>query len=351
MDATGDTTLIRRFRDDRAEPDSENLLETTSTLSVMLRVLPPPRLLLLIEEPSLRESYRYRLDSEMLQVETVEDDETALGLHELEPFHILITDSLEFVRRLRACPSEPSPVVLVVLDGRDDEDERVQAIRAGADDCLPRRVHDEELQSRVGLARRIAELETVLTKTLSENRRLVALDDLTGVASRRFFAQHFPREVERAARYARPLALILCDIDHFKLVNDTRGHAAGDEVLRQFGARLRKCLRTNVDWIARLGGEEFAVVLPETSHEAAAVAARKLRAAVSDLPFPVDGAQVRVTASFGLCSIDLVPRDAAQVTDRLLRAADAALYRSKDAGRNRVTLASISGEGEAVPEA
>jgi two-component system cell cycle response regulator len=341
MDASGQTTVMRRFLEQRGRADTDNLLDTTATLAVMVRLLPPPRLLLALGEVSLRDAFSHRLSSAMLKVEAVGDDDTAISLLELDPCHILVTDSLELVRRVRAHPNERNLVVMVLVGAGGEEAQRVQAIEAGADDCIARDVHDEELHGRIGLARRIAELETVLRQTLSENRRLIALDELTGVSSRRFFAQHFPREVERAARYARPLALVLCDIDHFKRVNDTHGHVAGDEVLRQFCTRLRNCLRTNVDWIARLGGEEFSIVLPETSQEAAMLVARKLRAAMSDQPFTVEGVAVDVTASFGICSIELVPRDQPKITDRLLRAADAALYRSKNAGRNRVTLASI----------
>ena len=130
-------------------------------------------------------------------------------------------------------------------------------------------------------ARRIAELEAVLRITLAENRKLSATDDLTRVASRRFFSKHFPREMERAARYGRGLSLVLCDIDFFKKLNDTLGHAGGDQILRQFGARLQQNLRRGIDWVARIGGEEFAIVLPETSYEHALEVARKLRLAVA----------------------------------------------------------------------
>src|SRR5262249_46977628 len=185
--------------------------------------------------------------------------------------------------------------------------------------------------------RRIAELEAVLRITLVENRKLSTTDDLTRVASRRFFTKHLPREVDRAARYNRALSLILCDIDHFKNVNDTLGHAGGDEVLRQFGSRLQEVLRRGVDWVARIGGEEFAIVLPETNYDQALEAARKLRSTVADKSFLAQGRHVEVTASFGLCGLEAVPRGARKVAESLVKIADAALYRSKHSGRNRVT--------------
>jgi len=169
---------------------------------------------------------------------------------------------------------------------------------------------------------------------------LSAIDDLTRVASRRFFRKQFPREVERAARYGRPLSLILCDIDYFKKINDTLGHAGGDDILRQFGPRLQQALRAGVGWVARIGGEEFAVVMPETAYEAALAVGRKLRAGVSHTAFKAAGKTLKVTASFGLCGIDRVPNER-QLAQRLLKIADAALYRSKNDGRNRVTAAML----------
>src|SRR2546430_16609612 len=102
-------------------------------------------------------------------------------------------------------------------------------------------------RSRIRAARRITELESVLRITLEENRKLSSTDELTRAASRRFFGKHFPREVERAARYKRALSLALCDIDHFKKINDTLGHAGGDEILQQFGPRLQQALRRGID--------------------------------------------------------------------------------------------------------
>src|SRR5262249_40243875 len=202
--------------------------------------------------------------------------------------------------------------------------------------CVGRRA-ERELDARLAAARRIAELETVLRVTLAENRKLSATDDLTRVASRRFFSKHLPREVERAARYGRALSLILCDIDHFKSINDTLGHAGGDEVLRQFGARLQQALRRGIDWVARIGGEEVAIVLPEANYEHALEVARKLRATVADKSFSAQSRNIEITASFGLCGLESVPPGARKVAESLVKIADAALYRSKNSGRNRVT--------------
>ncbi|HUI60402.1 MAG TPA: GGDEF domain-containing protein, partial [Steroidobacteraceae bacterium] len=178
--------------------------------------------------------------------------------------------------------------------------------------------------------------------------KLSTTDDLTRVASRRFFTKHFPREVERAARYGRSLSLILCDIDHFKNINDSLGHAGGDEILRQFGTRLQEILRRGVDWVARIGGEEFAVVLPETGYEKALDVARKLRAAVANKSFDTQDASVDVTASFGLCGLERVPPGARAIAQSLLKVADAALYRSKHAGRNRVTATTFPNDASSA---
>ncbi|MHB8817197.1 MAG: GGDEF domain-containing protein [Steroidobacteraceae bacterium] len=187
------------------------------------------------------------------------------------------------------------------------------------------------------MARHVAELESVLRITLEENRQLSTTDDLTRVASRRFFGKHFPREAERAARYGRPLSLILCDIDQFKAINDTSGHAGGDDILRHFGGRLQKLLRGKMDWVARIGGEEFAIVLPEVGYQGACEVARKIQAFVAHEPFNAQGKLLKVTASFGVCGLDVVRADDPKTPDRMLKAADAALYRSKHNGRNRVT--------------
>ena len=336
------STVIRRILERRAERPADAHEGTTATVAVMLRVLAPPKALLAFRDPALRAQLMRRIAPEVFDIESVASDEEALRKFASEYRQVVVTDSLELVRQLRARRAVRKPFILYFAE-LDQGPEREAGLQAGADECVGRRAPEREIDARLGAARRIAELEAVLRITLEENRKLSATDELTRVASRRFFGKQFPREVERAARYQRALALILCDIDFFKNINDTLGHACGDEILRQFCARLQEELRRGVDWVARIGGEEFAVVLPETGYEHALEVARKLRAAVAGNPFPHEGKDVGVTASFGVCGLDRVPAGERELAERILKIADAALYRSKQAGRNRVTATHYDG--------
>jgi diguanylate cyclase (GGDEF)-like protein len=342
--AGGQTTVIQRILERRAERPAEAHEGTTATVAVMLRVLPAPKAMLVFHDAALRVQMMRRIAPDVFEVEPVATDEEALRQFAAEYRPVVVTDSLELIRQLRARKAVRNPFVLYVAE-LDEGPEREAGLHAGADECVGRRASEREIDARIAAARRIAELEAVLRITLEENRKLSATDDLTRLASRRFFGKHFPREVERAARYQRALSLILCDIDFFKNINDTSGHACGDDILRQFGARLQQALRRGVDWVARIGGEEFAVVLPETGYEPALDVARKLRNAVADQPFSHEGKDVAVTASFGLCGLDCVPAAEREVAGRVLKIADAALYRSKQSGRNRVTATRFSGSG------
>ena len=344
MASGGHTTVIQRVLERRAAKPATIEEGTTATVGVMVRVLPPPKALLVFQDAPLRQLMQRRITPDVLECEAVADDEDALRRFGAEFRPVVLTDSTELIRKLRARPTARAPFIVYVAEV-DDADEREAGILAGADECVGRRVSDVELDARIRAARRITELESVLRITLEENRKLSATDDLTRAASRRFFGKHFPRELERAARYKRALSLILCDIDHFKKINDTLGHAVGDEILQQFGPRLQQALRRGIDWVARIGGEEFAIVMPETGYEPAFDVARKLRAAVSHTAFNAGKKTITVTASFGLCGMDLVPSGDHKVAEQVLRVADAALYRSKETGRNRVTATTLKDSG------
>ena len=341
MPSGGHTTAIQRVLERRAEKPPTGEEGTTATVAVMLRVLPPPKALLVFSDSVLRQHMERRITADVLDFESCADEHEALRWFGLEFRPVVLTDSQELIRKLRARPAgSRAPFVLYVAE-LDDPREREAGLIAGADECIGRRVTDRELDARISAARRIAELESVLRITMAENRKLSATDELTRVASRRFFGKQFPREVERAARYGRALSLILCDIDYFKKINETLGHPGGDQILQQFGPRLQQVLRRGMDWVARIGGEEFAIVLAETAYEPALEVARKLRRAVSQTAFKAGSQNIRVTASFGLCGMDRVPVGVRRVAERMLKVADAALYRSKHAGRNRVTATTI----------
>jgi len=339
MRSGGQTTVIQRILERRAEKPPQIQEDTAATIAVMLRVLPPPRALLVFENEAILTQLEALITTDMLDVESTTNEFEGIRSFNEEFSPVILTDSLELVRKVRGRQTNRVPYIVYVAE-LDDGLEREAGLIAGADDCIGRRSPERELHARIGAARRIAELEAVLRIALVENRKLSTTDDLTRVASRRFFTKHFPRKVERAGRYGHALALILCDIDHFKNVNDSLGHAAGDEVLRQFGKRLQSGLRCGVDWVARIGGEEFAIVLPETNYEQALDVARKLRSAVANNSFELQQRQVEVTASFGMCGLESVPHGVRKIAENLVKVADAALYRSKNTGRNRVTATS-----------
>jgi len=162
---------------------------------------------------------------------------------------------------------------------------------------------------------------------------------LTGVYNRRYLMEQLPREIDRAARYGRQLAVVMCDVDHFKKINDTHGHQIGDEVLKWFVGNLSDTVRTS-DWVARYGGEEFVVVLPETNVASSAVAAEHLRARVAAEPFNDGSTSFLVTASFGVSGWkERVP--SGSTLDALMAKCDEGVYASKASGRNRVTTQSM----------
>ena len=175
-------------------------------------------------------------------------------------------------------------------------------------------------------------------------RKMSITDSLTGTYNRQFLADRFPAEVERSRRYGHPLAVILCDVDRFKLVNDTYGHQVGDRVLQSIATSLQSSIRQEVDWIVRYGGEEFLIVLPETPVSGALGVAERLRVAVESTVLETGDGAITATASFGVSGtgVESVPGAASTAgatplsVDDLVRAADLCLYEAKQKGRNRV---------------
>src|SRR5207248_1556068 len=190
----------------------------------------------------------------------------------------------------------------------------------------------DEVKARLALSfTQPAVIAVENARLFDEVQRLATLDGLTGTHNRRHFMELAQLQYESARRFAQPLAAIMIDVDRFKEVNDTYGHAVGDQVLRTVADRCRRTLRS-VDILGRTGGEEFAVLLPGTVHAAASsVLAERIRHAVADEPIDTEAGPVRVTISLGVASAGPDCRDLAA----LLRAADAALYDAKQGGRNR----------------
>jgi diguanylate cyclase (GGDEF)-like protein len=163
-------------------------------------------------------------------------------------------------------------------------------------------------------------------------------DYLTGCFNRQYLQQNLDKEIKRSRRYGRSLSILLCDIDHFKEVNDRHGHQCGDQVLIDFTNVIRSLIRENIDWLARYGGEEFLLVLPETDAEAARAMAERLRCEVAGTPLEWRNSPIAITASFGTATFE--PRnpdpEPTITSDRLIQIADQNLYRAKSEGRNRV---------------
>ena len=243
-------------------------------------------------------------------------------------------DALRLVAQIRALERTRNLPILLVAESQD----RVRILRGlelGANDYLTRPVEGNELVARVRTQIRRHRYAERLRQAMQSAIELAGVDALTGLHNRRYFETQFAGLMNRAAEKGRALSLLILDIDHFKMVNDTFGHDAGDAVLRGFATRIKRVVRT-VDLVCRLGGEEFVVVMPDTPSDVAAVVAERLRASIEATPFALEQGTraVPVTTSIGLAE-----RGEENTPDILVRAADRALYDSKKAGRNRVTAA------------
>ncbi len=245
-------------------------------------------------------------------------------------------DGFGFLDRFRADPRNETVPVLM-LSGTGAAEKKVEGLHRGANDYIVKPCSRDELCARVHnylrmkllqdeLKRKNQELETIN----AELARSAITDPLTGLHNRRHFMKRANEETKRALRHGRCFGLLMMDVDHFKRINDGFGHQVGDDVLVMVAGTLQKTLRES-DLLARFGGEEFIIGLPETGREGAAVLADRLRQIVGSTPMP--GVDRPVTISVGVAC---VPSPGVETVDQLISRADAALYRAKREGRNRI---------------
>ncbi len=304
------------------------------------------RVLLVDDEPTQRLITARLLKRAGYQVETAQDGKEALDkLTASGQFQLLVTDwempEMDGVALCKAVRAEQSAgyVYTILLTSRDAIEHLVAGLQAGADDYLTKPVLEPELLARLNTGKRIVTLERSLRAANDENRRLSVTDALTGAFNRRYLMEQVPIEIQRSARYDHPLSIMMCDVDHFKKVNDTHGHQAGDEVLKRVVELIRNKIRTT-DWISRYGGEEFVIVLPETGYTNAKKVAETLREAIAQLAIQFAGKTLNVTASFGVTGWDAeVPADGS--VDAMVERCDTCVYDSKANGRNRVSAQSM----------
>jgi two-component system cell cycle response regulator len=222
------------------------------------------------------------------------------------------------------------PILLIVEDY--DMPRLIKGLDIGASDYLMKPIDPNELLARVRIQIRRRRYQDRLRANYERSLSLALTDSLTGLYNRRYAMRHLDGLMRRVAATGKTMGVLVCDLDRFKSVNDTYGHAAGDEVLKQFAQRATACMR-NIDMLARMGGEEFVAFLPDTDGQTALRVAERLVKKVADTPMQVDGApnsQLTVTVSVGVAATSIeIPGE------ELIKMADAALYRAKEGGRNQ----------------
>ncbi|MBZ5593593.1 MAG: diguanylate cyclase [Acidobacteriia bacterium] len=242
-------------------------------------------------------------------------------------------DGVEVCRRVREENREPY-IYILLLTAKDTAEELVEGMEAGADDYLRKPVDTHELRARVRAGRRILDLQEEVVRGREALRKLATCDPLTGLWNRNAMLEILARELKRAKRELSPLSLLMADLDHFKQVNDTLGHAAGDAVLQEAARRMTGCVRP-YDAVCRYGGEEFLIVLPGCDLADATLRAEEIRSAIAASPFQIAEGNLNVTCSLGVAaSSGSAGFDAFALT----READEALYSAKHNGRNRVEI-------------
>jgi len=244
-------------------------------------------------------------------------------------------DGLELCRAIRG-KRDRGYVYVILLTNKGARDDIIVGLEAGADDYLTKPVYFVELIARINNGMRVLELERNLKKAGDEIYHLTVTDSLTGTFNRRYLNEHLPDAMQKALTKSYPFSLILCDIDHFKKVNDTYGHLIGDAVLRSFARIVKDTVNDQKDWVVRYGGEEFLLVLPETDISEARGLSEMLREFVAQATIKASGHDIKISASFGLSGLESLNNEGDLTPEKLLNQADEHLYQAKKEGRNRV---------------
>ncbi|PCJ21660.1 MAG: diguanylate cyclase response regulator [Gammaproteobacteria bacterium] len=275
------------------------------------------------------------------QVSSACNGREALELFEKQFFPLVLTDwempelsGIELTDRIRK-RNHTSYTYIILLTSHDTKNDTVVGLESGADDYLTKPFDTSELLARLKTGVRILDLEYSLKQANDEITTLSITDPLTGTFNRGYLTKFLPKELERAKRYHQNLSLVMCDIDHFKDVNDTYGHQPGDAVLERVAECLNSNIRTGVDWVARYGGEEFIIVLAQTPINEALCTAERLRHYIANEAFETPKKKISVTASFGVTSYN--PNHPNEESlESLIQQADEYLYLCKRQGRNLV---------------
>jgi diguanylate cyclase (GGDEF)-like protein len=220
---------------------------------------------------------------------------------------------------------------LLLLTSRNGKQDLVEGMEAGADDYVTKPFDRNELKARIRAGKRILDLQAELLEAREALREQAMRDALTGLWNRRAILEAFDRELSRSRREAFPLGVVMVDLDHFKTINDTCGHQAGDQVLQAAAGRIRAAVRS-YDSVGRCGGEEFLIILPGCDEESVMVHAERMRQELERQPLATERMSFNVTASIGVTTAD---PGLDLEGEHFIRVADDALYEAKRGGRNR----------------
>jgi two-component system, cell cycle response regulator len=296
------------------------------------------RILVLDDRPSSYERIAAMLAHEHSVEVEAEPPEALFRATEGDYELIIVSLSLENFDGLRLCSQLRSldrtrHIPILVISDPDNNARLARGLEIGVNDYLLRPLDKNEMLARVRTQIKKKRYAERLRDNVQLSIEAAITDALTGLHNRRYMETHLNSLVEQAASRGKPIAVLVLDIDFFKAINDTHGHDAGDDVLREFARRIRKSIR-NIDLACRYGGEEFVIVMPETDAGVAGMVAERLRRAIAGEPFPVQQGMklLNVTLSIGLATLG----DAGDNAAAILKRADQALYRAKRDGRNRV---------------